>query len=64
MKQLTIKISDEQYEELKELSEECRINNVSCLIRLSLDDYLKKYMEYKNHIERRAHNEHDQYQQK
>lgn len=61
MKQLTIKIKNEQYEELKELSEECKINNVSCLIRLSLEDYLLKYRNYK---ERRKAYEHDQHSQK
>lgn len=43
MKQITIRIEDEQFEELQEISEAYRIKNVSWLIRRAIDYYVTSY---------------------
>ena len=55
MKQITIRIDDEQYNELKNISEKCKIRNVSWLIRIAIDYYLI------NHKRKEALYEHDKH---
>lgn len=43
MKQITIRIEDEQYELLQEISEMYRIKNVSWLIRRAIDYYVTSH---------------------
>ena len=43
MKQITIKIDDEQYKELNKISESYRIKNVSWLIRRAIDYYVTSH---------------------
>ena len=43
MKQITIRIDNEQFKELQKISEEYRIKNVSWLIRRAIDYYVTSH---------------------
>lgn len=43
MRQITIRIDDEQFKELQEISEAYRIKNVSWLIRRAIDYYVTSH---------------------
>lgn len=47
MKQITIRIDDDQYESLKEIGKKHRIDNVSWCIRRSIDLFIERYKYYR-----------------